>query len=86
MSTERTEFISAIPQSEIFEIAPKLHKNLTYLVSRLWNCWHLQVSRPFTRGQETYKVCLHCGMHRRFDPQRWKSSGSFYAAPVEGRH
>ena len=85
MSTERTEFLSAIPQTEIFEIDPKYGKYVVYLVSRLWSCWHLRVSRPFTNGKETYQSCLRCGMHRRFDPQRWKSSGHFYAAPVERR-
>ena len=82
MSTETSDFLS-IRQTELFEINPQYHKSAVYLVSRLWSCWHLKLSRPFTRGDESYQSCLRCGMHRRFDPQRWKPSGQFYAVPVE---
>jgi hypothetical protein len=82
MSTETSDFLS-IRQTELFEINPRYHKSAVYFVSRLLGCWHLKLSRPVTRGQETYQSCLRCGMHRRFDPQRWSPSGQFYAAPVE---
>jgi len=36
------------------------------------------MSRPFTRDGETYRVCLRCGVHRRFDLEQWKTKGSYY--------
>ena len=41
-------------------------------------CWHLKLSRPFTRGEETYQTCISCGARRRFDLDRWTSVGGFY--------
>jgi hypothetical protein len=46
---------------------------------RLFGCRHHTVSRPFTGAGETYLVCLHCGMRRRFDLMRWRPVGGFYA-------
>jgi hypothetical protein len=47
-------------------------------VSKLWSCWHRHMSRPFTRDGETYRVCLRCGIHRRFDLEAWKTKGAYY--------
>ncbi|HEU4770214.1 MAG TPA: hypothetical protein VFS77_22800 [Pyrinomonadaceae bacterium] len=48
------------------------------LISKIWSCWHRRMSRPFTRDGETYRVCLRCGVHRRFDLQAWKMKGAYY--------
>lgn len=48
------------------------------LLSKIWSCWHRQMSRPFTRDGETYRVCLRCGVHRRFDLEAWKTQGAYY--------
>lgn len=48
------------------------------LISKLWSCWHRHMSRPFTRDGETYRVCLRCGIHRRFDLEAWKTKGAYY--------
>ncbi len=50
------------------------------LIARIFGCWHQQMSRPFTRksSKESYRVCLHCGAHRRFDTQTFKTQGPFY--------
>jgi hypothetical protein len=45
---------------------------------RVFGCWHLNLSRPFTRDGETYRACLACGARRRFDTERWKTLGRFY--------
>lgn len=45
---------------------------------RVFGCWHTNMSRPFTIGQETYRMCLHCGAHRAFDPRQWKMVGPYY--------
>ena len=43
-------------------------------------CWHRKMSRPFTRGGCTFRVCLNCGMRRNFDLENWKSTGGYYYA------
>ncbi len=48
------------------------------LISKIWSCWHRQMSRPFTREGETYRACLRCGVHRRFDLEAWKTKGAYY--------
>ncbi|HEY2860990.1 MAG TPA: hypothetical protein VGJ21_21450 [Terracidiphilus sp.] len=41
---------------------------------KIWNlffgCGHRQLSRAFTSGGETYKVCLSCGAHL---PYSWET-------------
>jgi hypothetical protein len=44
----------------------------------LFGCWHKQLSRPFTTHNGSYRVCLHCGARRKFDPQTLKTYGHFY--------
>jgi hypothetical protein len=44
----------------------------------IFGCAHKQMSRPFSRQGENYRVCIGCGAHRRFDPQTWDSRGPFY--------
>ena len=46
---------------------------------RLFGCRHYMLSRPFTGAGQTYVVCLHCGMRRRFNITRWRAEGCFYA-------
>jgi hypothetical protein len=44
------------------------------------------MSRPFTLRAESYRVCLECGAHRRFNPQTWEMKGPYYyeqASPLE---
>jgi hypothetical protein len=47
-------------------------------VARVVGCWHLNMSRPFTREGETYRACMACGARRRFDTERWETVGQFY--------
>lgn len=47
-------------------------------VKRVFGCWHLKLSLPFTRGDETYQTCISCGARRRFDLDQWISVGGFY--------
>lgn len=62
--------------------ALRLLRILRYLFLPLLVCWHRKMSRPFTRDGETYRVCLRCGMHRRFDLQQWQTKGDYYNARV----
>ena len=53
-------------------------------VKRVFNCWHLKLSLPFTRGDETYQTCVSCGARRRFDLDQWTSVGGFYYPARQG--
>jgi hypothetical protein len=44
----------------------------------LFGCQHLEMSRPFSRHGETFRVCITCGARRQFDEKTWNSSGPFY--------
>lgn len=48
------------------------------VISKIWTCWHRRMSRPFTHDGNTYRVCLRCGVRRRFDLEQWKTHGSYY--------
>lgn len=48
----------------------------------LFGCWHDELSRPFTIGKESYRVCLLCGARRHFDPRNLKTFGAFYYPPT----
>lgn len=45
---------------------------------RVFGCWHIELSLPFTRGRETYRTCVACGARRRFDLEQWLMTGEFY--------
>jgi hypothetical protein len=45
---------------------------------RIFGCWHVNMSLPFSRGKDTYRTCVACGARRRFDLERWEMVGSFY--------
>ena len=45
---------------------------------RVFGCWHRHMSRPFTRGSETYRTCVDCGARRRYDLEQWRMVGGFY--------
>ena len=57
---------------------PDLASKIVKVTGRVFGCWHLNMSRPFSRGNETYRTCVACGARRRFDLQRWQMVGSFY--------
>ena len=60
---------------------PSVSNALSGLFHRLaekFGCTHREMSRPFSRHGETYRVCIGCGAHRQFDSKTWNSSGPFY--------
>jgi len=85
MSTQRPGLLSASSPTDLFELEHQYFNTVRYFANRLSSCWHLELSRPITRGRETYRACLRCGMHRRFDTKTWKSSGRFYTPSLERR-
>ena len=48
------------------------------VLRRAFGCWHLELSLPFTRDNETYRTCVTCGARRRFDLEQWTTVGAFY--------
>ena len=48
---------------------------------RIFGCWHLELGRPFTDEGETYRVCLKCGSHQKFNPGSWKTVGDGFPQP-----
>ena len=59
-------------------VLPDLGSKLRRVVSRIFGCWHVNLSRPFSRGNEIYRTCVACGARRRFDLEQWEMVGSFY--------
>jgi hypothetical protein len=47
-------------------------------VSEIFGCQHKEMSRPFSRQGETFRVCITCGARRQFDEKNWNTVGPFY--------
>ena len=58
--------------------APKITLALGRWLGEVFGCQHKEMSRPFSRHNETYRVCIGCGARRKFDAQQWKLQGPFY--------
>ena len=56
----------------------RLMTNLLNGLTRVFGCWHREMSRPFTLRAESYRVCLECGAHRQFNTKTWEMTGPFY--------
>ena len=85
MSTQVTRLLSPLPQSELLQLNSGFLYDLKYFMGRITGCWHRKLSRPFTHGTKTYRVCLRCGMRRDFDLRAWHSTGRFYSPSTERR-
>ena len=48
------------------------------ILSRIFGCWHRDLSRPFTEKTTSYRVCLECGARKLFDTESFKTFGKFY--------
>lgn len=55
-----------------------LNQTLERVVNRVFGCWQHDLSRPFSNGDKTYRVCLKCGMSRDFDATSWKTHGHYH--------
>jgi hypothetical protein len=47
-------------------------------MTRLFGCWHREMSRPFSRQGQAYRACLSCGAQRRFNLGNWEMQGDYY--------
>ncbi len=68
---------STIQQKRVSNLAA-----LGHWLSGIFGCPHKEMSRPFSRHGETYRVCINCGARRGFDQQAWNSAGPFYFKPA----
>jgi hypothetical protein len=48
-----------------------------------FGCSHKDLSRPFSREGETYRMCLMCGARRQFVASMWEMKGPFYFGAVQ---
>lgn len=51
------------------------------LVTKLFGCWHNNISRPFIQEKTAYRSCLQCGARKQFNPETLETYGSFYFPP-----
>lgn len=52
------------------------------LMTKLFGCWHNDLSRPFAQGKTAYRSCLQCGARKQFNTETLETHGSFYFPPV----
>jgi hypothetical protein len=64
------------------ERVSKIRLSLGRWLAELFGCQHKEMSRPFSRHGETYRVCIACGARRQFDGQTWNSAGPYYFKPA----
>jgi hypothetical protein len=66
------------PGRDLSAVMPDLDSRVRRAAARIFGCWHINMSRPFSRGNESYRTCVACGARRRFDLERWEMVGPFY--------
>ena len=52
------------------------------LLTKLFGCWHENLSRPFTQGKTSYRSCLDCGARKQFNAETFETYGKFHAPPI----
>lgn len=52
------------------------------LITKLFGCWHENISRPFVHGKTAYRSCLSCGARIQFNPETLQTHGNFYFPPA----
>ena len=52
------------------------------LITKLFGCWHDNISRPFVQGKTAYRSCLDCGARKQFNSETLETYGKFYFPPV----
>jgi hypothetical protein len=55
-----------------------LTAQVSYWMTRVFGCWHTEMSRPFTHDGESYRACLECRARRVFDSEKWEMVGAYY--------
>jgi hypothetical protein len=68
--------------NQAFVIDPLVFGQKVNLVTKLFGCWHKNISRPFIQGETSYRSCLQCGARKQFNPETLETFGSFYFPPL----
>lgn len=76
-----SKFQSFLGKNKMDEIDRFVFGKKMGLISKLFGCWHNNVSRPFIQGKTAYRSCLQCGARRQFNAQTLETHGSFYFPP-----
>jgi hypothetical protein len=63
------------------EIDPVVFGRKMNLVSKLFGCWHGNISRPFAEGKTAYRSCLRCGARKQFNPETLETKRHYYFPP-----
>ncbi len=56
------------------------------IFSKIFGCWHKQLTRPFTNRKASYRACLNCGARKQFDTENLRTFGTFYYPPTISFH
>ena len=75
---ERVLSISQLPVRSQRGRTVTIRSAFELCLGSLFRCAHRRMGWPVTRDGQTYRACLQCGMRRSFDPETWKTFGSFY--------
>jgi hypothetical protein len=51
---------------------------VTGFITKLFGCWHKEMSRPFSLYGQTYRTCLDCGARRQFNVETWEMQGDYH--------
>ncbi len=70
--------VATLNQKMINERSRALNNAAQRLVVRLFGCWQHELTRPFTRSGQTYRVCVKCGLSRDFNLSTWETHGASY--------
>lgn len=54
------------------------NKGVTGWITKLFGCWHKEMSRPFSLYGQAYRTCLDCGARRQFNVRSWQMQGDYY--------
>jgi hypothetical protein len=66
------------PTSQLSHVRVNSTPSLAGWFTRVFGCWHRELSRPFTDQGQSYRTCLDCGARRQFNLGRWEMQGDFY--------
>jgi len=69
---------NAIGQIDAAQAVTTLGAQIGGWLTRVFGCWHTEMSRPFSIQGQTYRTCLDCGAERQFNTGNWEMQGNFY--------
>jgi len=68
----------AVAKQDLLQSSRSVEERVSGWISRLFGCWHREMSRPFSHHGQAYRSCLNCGAQRKFNLNNWSMQGAFY--------